>query len=82
MLHIYLTDGNYDQIGNKVSVLKGVLSTEIHIGNSDIVSHVVYKDNRDLLNLLSMVKKMEGVERIVWSECVYKINNNVEAKII
>jgi DNA-binding Lrp family transcriptional regulator len=82
LLHIYIIDGNYDQIGNKVSLLKGVLSTEIHIGNSDIVSLVVYKDNRELLNILSSVKRMEGVERIVWSERIYKINNNSDVHII
>lgn len=67
-VHIYLDDGNVDTILNNVSKLKGVTSLEVHIGNSDIIAGVVYKDGRDLLYLIANIKKMEGVERIVWSE--------------
>jgi DNA-binding Lrp family transcriptional regulator len=67
-VHIYLEDGNVDTILNNVSKLKGVTSLEVHIGNSDIIAGVVYKDGRDLLYLIANIKKMEGVERIVWSE--------------
>lgn len=71
-IHIYLADGNFDAILSKVSKLKGVNSLEVHIGNSDIIAGVVYKEGRELLDIIASIKKMEGVERIVWSERIYE----------
>jgi len=45
---------------------------EIHIGNSDILGHVIYKEGKDLLDLISSIKRIEGVDRIVWSERIYQ----------
>lgn len=71
-IHIYLDNGNMDAILDKVSKFQGVTSLEVHIGNSDIIADIVYKEGRDLLDIIIAVKKLEGVERIVWSEFVYK----------
>jgi DNA-binding Lrp family transcriptional regulator len=79
-VHIYLDDGNVDAILNSVSKLKGVTALEVHIGNSDIIAGVVYKEGRDLLYLITNIKKMEGVKRIVWSERVFEYpltSNNI-----
>lgn len=73
-LHIYLTNGNIDDILDKVSKLKGVTTLEVHIGNSDIIAEVVYKEGRDLLSIITRIKNMEGVERIVWSERILEYN--------
>jgi hypothetical protein len=70
-IHIYLHDGNIDTILEKVSKLKGVNSLQVHIGNSDIIAGIVYKNGLELLNLISNIKKLEGVERTVWSELIY-----------
>ena len=71
-VHIYLDDGNVNTILEKVSKLKGVTALEVHIGNSDIIAGVVYKEGRELLNIIGSIKKMEGVERIVWSERIFE----------
>ena len=71
-IHIYLDDGNVNTILEKVSKLKGVTALEVHIGNSDIIAGVVYKEGRELLNIIGSIKKMEGVERIVWSERIFE----------
>lgn len=79
-IHIYLADGNFDTILSKVSKLKGVTSLEVHIGNSDIIAGVVYKEGRDLLDIIASIKKMDGLERIVWSERIYEYplpDNNI-----
>jgi DNA-binding Lrp family transcriptional regulator len=73
-IHIYLSNGNMDEILDKVSKLKGVTSLEVHIGNSDIIADVVYKEGKDLLKLITAIKKIEGVERIVWSEKILEYN--------
>lgn len=67
-----------DAILDKVSKLKGVVLLEVHIGNSDIIAGVIYKEGKDLLNLISSIKKMAGVERIVWSERIleYPLSGN------
>lgn len=77
-IHIYISDGNMDAILDKVSKLKGVVLLEVHIGNSDIIAGVIYKEGKDLLNLISSIKKMAGVERIVWSERIleYPLSGN------
>ena len=77
-IHIYLNDGNLDLILEKVSKLKGVNSLEVHIGNSDIVAGIVYNHGRELLDIITNIKKIKGVERIVWSERIlkYPLNDN------
>ena len=72
LLHIYLDNGNIDKMAKRINELEGVTFIEIHIGNSDILANVVYKDGKKLLSLISEIKNFEGVERIVWSERVYK----------
>lgn len=71
-IHIYLHDGDIDTILEKVSKLKGVASLETHIGNSDIICEVVYREGRDLFDLISNIKNMEGVEKVVWSERIFE----------
>jgi len=79
LMHIYLNDGNLDDILEKLSKVKGVVSLEVHIGNSDILAGIVYKHSIYLLKFISNIKKMRGVERIVWSERIlkYPIKNNL-----
>jgi Lrp/AsnC family transcriptional regulator, regulator for asnA, asnC and gidA len=72
LLHIYLKDGEIDEIAKKVYEVDGITSFEIHIGNSDILADVVYKEGKELLNIIAAIKKLEGVERIVWSERIYQ----------
>ncbi|WP_148687515.1 Lrp/AsnC family transcriptional regulator [Candidatus Nitrosocosmicus hydrocola] len=79
-IHIYLSDGNIDFILEKVSKLRGINSLEVHIGNSDIIAEVLYEEGRALLNLIANIKKLEGVQRIIWSERIYEYplkNNNI-----
>ena len=77
-LHIYLKNGNVNSILDKVSKLKGVISLEVHIGNLDIIAKVVYNQGLDLLDLITNIKNMEGIDRIVWSERIleYPITSN------
>ena len=73
LIHVYLRDGNVEELAKKINNLAPVLYVEIHIGNSDILGHVAYKEGKELLNLISDIKKMQGVERTVWSERIYQI---------
>src|SRR6476620_9301901 len=68
LLHIYITNGDIEKIIKNISKLKGIISIEVHIGNSDILGNVIYKDAVELFDLITEAKKMEGIERIVWSE--------------
>jgi len=73
MLHIYLREGNIDEIATKVSEIEGIESVEVHIGNSDIIGKVIYKYSKKLLNIRSHIRKIRTVEKLVWSEMIYKI---------
>jgi Lrp/AsnC family transcriptional regulator, regulator for asnA, asnC and gidA len=72
LMHVYLRDGNIEETTEKILNLDHITHVEIHIGNSDILGNVVYKEGIELLNLISAIKKMEGVDKILWSERIYQ----------
>jgi DNA-binding Lrp family transcriptional regulator len=76
MLHIYLRDGNFETVADRLKDLEGVISIEVHIGNSDLIANVVYKHSIELLDLVAKVKSFDMIDRIVWSEMIYKISSN------
>jgi hypothetical protein len=73
LLHVYVHNGDAQPIGEKLVGLKGIISASLHIGNSDIVGEFVYRDSSEILDLISDVKNIEGVEHTVWSEEVLEI---------
>lgn len=73
LLHVYVSNGDAQLIGEKLVGLKGIISASLHIGNSDIVGEFVYRDSSEILSLISDVKSIEGVEHTVWSEEVLEI---------
>jgi DNA-binding Lrp family transcriptional regulator len=72
-LHIYISGGQVDKIGETVVNRPGILSVAVHIGNSDLVALFIYKDSKQLLEITNATKLIDGVERVVWSEEVYFI---------
>ena len=72
LLHIYLEDGDIHEILQKILNFDKIESVEIHIGDSDLLGNVVYRDSKDLLDLISKTKKLKGVEKIVWSERIFQ----------
>lgn len=76
MLHIYLEDGDFERIDNKIMELDGVTSVEVYIGNSDLIANVVYRRSIELLELIAKVKSFEKIDKIAWSEMVYKISSS------
>jgi DNA-binding Lrp family transcriptional regulator len=78
MIHVYLADGNMKSTAEKISKMDGITSVSIHIGNSDVVAHFVYKESEQLVDILSSIKKLEGVNRSVWSEEVFVLPANNE----
>ena len=73
ILHIYLRDGSLKQRADTISKLDGVLSVSIHVGNSDIVAEFVYDNSECLVDIISEIKHMQGIEKVLWSEEVYKV---------
>jgi hypothetical protein len=76
MIHVYLKDGDMKYIAERVSALEGITSVSIHIGNSDIVADFVYQDSEQIIDMVSSIKRLEGVDRTVWSEEVYSLPVN------
>jgi Lrp/AsnC family transcriptional regulator, regulator for asnA, asnC and gidA len=72
LLHIYLKNGDIEETAKKIHNLQNVTTIEIHVGNSDILGHVVYKEGKDLLNLISEIKKIGNIEKVIWSERIYQ----------
>ena len=81
LLHIYLKKGQLDKIGQIVVEKRGMLSVSVHVGNSDLVALFVYRDSKDLIETMTNIKEIEGVERVLWSEEVYFIPSNQQNKL-
>lgn len=73
LLHVYLEDGSIDEVAHKINEIEGIESVEVHIGNSDLIANVIYKHSKELLDIISQVKKINKVDKIVWSEMIYKV---------
>jgi DNA-binding Lrp family transcriptional regulator len=78
LLHTYLRDGLLRETAEKESEMEGVLSTTIHVGNSDVVSEFVYEASEDLVDIIAAIKQIEGVDRVVWSEEVFRLPTHKE----
>ena len=73
LLHLYLDDGNAQELAEKIHFIDDVLSVSLHIGNSDIVAEYACKDTISLMELMANVKKLPGIRNVVWSEEVYTV---------
>ena len=73
LMHVYLTNGNMQSISHQIAGIPGIYSISIHIGNSDIVAQFVFKETKELLDIISECKKLTGVDRVVWSEEVVEV---------
>ena len=78
LLHTYLSDGQLRNTAEKISKMNGILSTSVHVGNSDIVSEFVYEDSEDLIKIIEAIKQIQGVEKVVWSAEIFKLATNKE----
>jgi len=78
LLHVYLTNGDIKEIVTKVSKMDGILSSSVHVGNSDVVGEFVYEDSEQLVDTISHLKHLDGVSRVLWSEEVYSVPVNAD----
>jgi hypothetical protein len=78
ILHIYLRDGSLKQKAETISKLDGILSVAIHVGNSDIVAEFVYDNSECLVDIISEIKRMQGIEKVNWSEEIYTVPTSKE----
>lgn len=53
--------------------MEGIISVAIDVGNSDILAEFVYINADSLVDIISSIKKIEGVERIMWSQEIENI---------
>ncbi len=79
LIHIYLGSGNMRKMAEELLSNDGIVSAGVHVGNSDIVGEFVYEDSEQLVDLISRVKHMDEVEKVVWSEEVYLLAGRQES---
>jgi DNA-binding Lrp family transcriptional regulator len=72
-LFIYVNNGNIGEVAAKLTSMQGVLDVSIHIGNSDVIVTFMYKNSAHLLEFTSDVRDISGVERVVWSEEIFRL---------
>jgi Lrp/AsnC family transcriptional regulator for asnA, asnC and gidA len=83
LIHIYLREGNIEEICRKVSEIEGITSIEIHIGNSDIIANLAFGESKNMLDAILKIKEMDGIDHVIWSERVlqYPVKNKVRLMI-
>ena len=79
LLHIYLSNGNFDNIIHEISIQKRIITIEIHLGNPDILAEAIYGEGFELLELIKRIKKIKGIENVTWTEKLleYPVNNKM-----
>lgn len=73
LMHVYVRTGNIKETALEISKFDGVLSSSVHVGNSDVVAEFVYEDSEQLIDTIVKIKLLESVERVLWSEEVFTI---------
>jgi DNA-binding Lrp family transcriptional regulator len=80
LLHIYLRTGEMMKVAKDLLPIDGIISVGVHVGNSDIVAEFVYEDTEQLVDLISHVKEMDEVDRVLWSEEVYLLAGKSDSR--
>jgi Lrp/AsnC family transcriptional regulator for asnA, asnC and gidA len=78
LVHVYLNNGDIKARTNDIACMEGFLSASIHVGNSDIVGEFIYEDSGLLVDAISTIKHMTGVEKVQWSEEVLSVDAKPE----
>jgi Lrp/AsnC family transcriptional regulator for asnA, asnC and gidA len=68
LIHVYKMNGNSKEIAKAISKLKGIISIENHIGDSDVLVRVIFKLSSDLSDIINGVKQIDGIKGVTWSE--------------
>jgi len=68
LLHIYLFNGDLENIFEKLSQVIGIESLLVQIGNPDIFVRLLYKNSPDLLKVITSIRKSESIQKVLWSE--------------
>jgi len=71
-LHVCLYGGDIRKRVTQLSKMNGIISSSVQIGNSDVVSDYAYENTDQLMDTISSIKHMEGVDKVTWSEEVYR----------
>lgn len=83
ILFISTLKGKNEEVGTKLLSFKEVLVAHKSIGvhNIDLHVEVLIKDNHELLALIEVIKTMNGVKDVVWSENIEEIGSNPDAAL-
>jgi hypothetical protein len=76
-----LHTGDIKRVAEDLLSNEGIMSSGVHVGNSDVVGKFVYKDSKQLVDLISKVKEFENIERAVWSEEVYLLPGRKDSSL-
>jgi len=72
-IHLYINNIDAIAVSKKLAEIPGVISVSIHIGNSDIVGEIIYKNSMEVLDIIAECKRIDGVTKVIWSEEVYSM---------
>lgn len=82
VVHLYINNVDAFEVSKKLAEIPGMTSVSIHIGNSDIVGDIIYKDSSEVLGIIASCKAIHGVTKVVWSEEIYSSATDLFGKKI
>lgn len=68
IIYISINTDSIYAIAGIISKIDGVYSVSLHTGNPDILVFFLYKNTKQLIAIISEIKRIEGIARIAWSE--------------
>src|SRR5215831_9678248 len=74
LIHVYIGTGKMRDIAEELLSNDGIISVGVHVGNSDVVGEFVYEDSEQIAELISHVKHMNKVDKVVWSEEMFLLD--------
>lgn len=73
MIQVSLNGADPFTICNRLVEIDGITHASAYLGNADVTAFTVYKDSKDMIELIARVRKIEGVNQVSWSEEIYSI---------
>ena len=53
--------------------IDGIIHASAFLGNTDVMAISLYRESRQMVNLIAKVRAIEGVSGVTWSEEVYSV---------
>jgi DNA-binding Lrp family transcriptional regulator len=73
MIRLSVKSSDLTLAAQKLADIEGVTSVAVHLGTSDLIAEFVYRSTANVLEAISKIRDIPGIDRVAWSEEIYTI---------